>query len=155
MRHRVKKKTLKRDGDHRKALLRNLSASLVLNESLVTTVTKAKYLRPYIEKLITSAKKGNDFNTIKQMHKFIYQEQAVRKIIDELGPRFKNRNGGYTRIIKLGNRKGDSAPLAMIEFVEKPVKKSKKQTKTTVKKTEKKEKKVETKNKNSSSKKKD
>lgn len=129
MRHRVKKKTLKRDADHRKALLRNLSASLVMNESLVTTVTKAKYLRPYVEKIITKAKKNNDFNTIKQLKKFIYQEEAIRKLIDDLGPRFKNRNGGYTRIIKIGDRKGDNAPLAMIEFVEKPAKVKKKKTK--------------------------
>jgi large subunit ribosomal protein L17 len=135
MRHRVKKKTLKRDGDHRKALLRNLSTSLVLNESIVTTVSKAKYLRPYIEKLITKAKKGDDFNTVKYMKSVLYKDEAVKKIIDDLAPRFKKRNGGYTRIVKIGNRSGDNAPLAMIEFVEKP-KKPKKKEKPEKKKTQ-------------------
>ena len=133
MRHRVKKKTLKRDGAHRKALLRNLSTNLIINESIITTVSKAKYLRPYVEKLITKAKKGNDFNTIKHMKEVLYKEEAVRKIVDDLGPRFKKRKGGYTRIVKIGNRSGDNAPMAIIEFVEKPkkkVEKDKKEEKT-------------------------
>jgi large subunit ribosomal protein L17 len=153
MRHRVKKKTLKRDGDHRKALLKNLSTSLVLNESIVTTVSKAKYLRPYVEKLITKAKKSNDFNTVKYMKSVLYKDEAVKKIIDDLAPRFKSRNGGYTRIIKIGNRSGDNAPLAIIEFVEKPKKKSGKKTKKTEEKETEKAEKTETKEKKDKSKK--
>ncbi len=134
MRHRVAKKTLQRDKSHRVALLKNLSTSLIINEKVITTVSKAKYLRPHIEKLITKAKKGNGFNNVKYMKSKLFKEDAVRKILSDLGPRFSKRPGGYTRIIKIKNREGDNAPMARIEFVEKPRKKEKKVTEKVEKK---------------------
>ena len=129
MRHRVKTKTLHRDREHRLSLLRNLSDSLVLHENIVTTVTKAKYLRPYVEKLVTRAKVGNTFNNVKYMKAKLTTDDAVRKLLTDLGPRFASRAGGYTRIVKLGNRSGDNAQMARIEFVEKAkVEKAKKKT---------------------------
>jgi len=127
MRHRVATKTLNRDAAHRKSLLRNLSTSLVLHEKVVTTTTKAKYLRPYIEKLITKAKKGNDFNTVKYLKARLTQNDAVRKIISDIGPRFISTPGGYTRIVKMGERKGDNASMARIEFTKGKVKPTKKE----------------------------
>lgn len=116
MRHRVKTKILSRDSAHRKSLLRNLSTSLVENEKIVTTVSKAKYLRPYFEKLITKAKSGEDFNNVKYMKARLNSNDAVKKILSDLGKRFSNTAGGYTRIIKVGNRAGDNAPMARIEL---------------------------------------
>lgn len=140
MRHRVKTKSLGRDKDHRKSLMRTLSTQLVEHESITTTLAKAKYLRPYFEKLITKAKQGSDFNNVKYMRKKLSTEEAVKKMLSDLGPRFKSRKGGYTRIIKVGERDGDKAHMARIELVEKP--KSKKEAK---KKTDKEDKKEEVK----------
>lgn len=140
MRHRVKTKTFHRDKDHRKSLFRTLATQLVEHESVVTTVDKAKYLRPRVEKLVTRAKKGNDFSNVKYMKAKLSSDDAVRKILEDLGPRFKSRPGGYTRIVKIGERDGDNASMARIEFVERPKKESKK-----VKKTSGKEKKDDTK----------
>ena len=157
MRHRVKTKIIGRDKEHRKSMLKNLSTQLVTHEGITTTVTKAKYLRPHIEKLITKAKNGGHFNNVKYMKKMLSTDDAVRKILSDLGPRNKTRAGGYTRIIKVGNRSGDYAPMARIEFVEKPTikkppKKAKKkaenkETKTEVAKETKVKKKEETKKK--------
>ena len=119
MRHRVKTKTLHRNREHRLSLLRNLSDSLVMHENIVTTVAKAKYLRPYVEKLVTKAKVGNTFNNVKYLKNKLTTDDAVRKMLTDLGPRFSTRKGGYTRIVKLGNRAGDNAQMARIEFVEK------------------------------------
>ncbi len=139
MRHRVKTKTLHRDMDHRRSLLKTLSTQLVEHEQIVTTVAKAKYLRPHVEKLITKAKIGHDFNNVKYMKSKLSSEEAVRKILVDLGPRFKDRAGGYTRIVKIGERDGDKASMARIELVDKPKKEEKKE----VKKVQKKEKAVE------------
>lgn len=136
MRHRYKTKTLHRDMGHRKALVKNLSDSLILNEAIVTTVTKAKYLRPYIEKLITKSKSENTFNNVKYLKTKLNDEGAIRKILEDIGPRNIKRAGGYTRIIKLPNRAGDNAQMARIELVEKPVKKEVKE-KATLKETKK------------------
>lgn len=133
MRKRIKKKTIKRDSSHRKALLKNLSTQLVIHEKITTTKAKAKFLRPHIEKLITKAKVGADLNNLKYMKNMLSTPEAVEKMLTELGPRFKSRPGGYTRVIKTGNRSGDNAPMARIELVEKP-KSRKKQTKTSKKK---------------------
>lgn len=137
MRKRVKKKTIGRDSSHRKALLKTLSTQLVIHEKITTTTAKAKFLRPHVEKLITKAKRGSDLNNLKFMKKMLTTNEAVDKMLEDIGPRFKTRPGGYTRIIKVGNRQGDNAPLARIELVEKPA------AKTKTKKTKKKTKKVE------------
>jgi len=124
MRHNVSGKKLGRDMAHRKALLQNLATSLVEHGSVETTLAKAKYARPYVEKLVTKARKG-DFNAVKAVRKGITTEDMVRKLVKEVAPQFSKRPGGYTRIKKLGRRDGDNAPLARIEWVVdvKPVKK--------------------------------
>jgi large subunit ribosomal protein L17 len=116
MRHRNKKKILGREKAPKKALLRSLATSLILYEKIKTTQAKAKVLRPFIEKLITRGKK-NDLNTRRQLKKFLYKENAVKKVLEVLSPRYKERKGGYTRIIKLSARQGDGAKMAIIEFV--------------------------------------
>ena len=121
MRHRHGYRKLGRDSEHRLALLKNLSCDLIENEKIETTVAKAKELRKYIEKLVTRAKKA-DFNT----HRYLYAKlgsnnrakAAVQKLINEIAPKYTNRNGGYTRIIKTRFRRGDAAEMAIIEFVE-------------------------------------
>jgi len=121
MRHRHGYRKLGRDSEHRIALLRNLSCDLIENGKIETTVAKAKELRRYIEKIITRAK-VNDLNT----HRYVYSKlgsnqrakAATKKVIEEIAPKFANRNGGYTRIIKTRFRRGDAAEMCIIEFVE-------------------------------------
>jgi len=121
MRHRHGYRKLGRDSEHRIALLRNLSCDLIENGKINTTVPKAKELRKYIERLVTRAKNA-DFNT----HRYIYSKLgsntrakvATKKLIEEIAPKFENRNGGYTRIIKTKFRRGDAAEMCIIEFVE-------------------------------------
>jgi len=121
MRHRHGYRKLGRDSEHRIALLRNLSCDLIENGRIETTVPKAKELRRYIEKIITRAK-VNDLNT----HRYVYSKlgsnkrakAATKKVIEEIAPKFENRNGGYTRIIKTRFRRGDAAEMCIIEFVE-------------------------------------
>jgi len=128
MRHRVATKTLSRTSAHRKALVKNLSAALIEHEKIETTLAKAKFLRPYVERLITRAKntdqtsKIEKFNTIKYLRTKLTSEDAIRKLVGELGPRFGKRNGGYTRITRTRNRLGDNTMMARIEFVESPKK---------------------------------
>lgn len=117
MRHRVDKKKLNRTTSHRKALLRNLSTSLVEHSHVETTLAKAKFVRAYVEKLITLAKKETTSTTVKAAKAKLYTDSAVRRLFSELGPTYKNRIGGYTRIVKLGFRAGDRAPMARIELV--------------------------------------
>lgn len=116
MRHRVKKTTLGRLKGPREAMLRNLAASVILHEKVTTTHAKAKAIRPIVEKLIT---RGADhtLNNRRILQKYLFDEKAVLKILNNLGPRYKERPGGYTRITKLANRKGDNASMAVIEFV--------------------------------------
>ncbi|MBT6401621.1 50S ribosomal protein L17 [candidate division WWE3 bacterium] len=116
MRHNVSGKKLSRDMAHRKALLRNLSTSLVEYGSVETTLTKAKYVRPFVEKLVTKAKKGDQI-AIRAVRKGLTREDMIRKLIEEIAPQFATRPGGYTRIKKLGRRAGDNAPMARIEWV--------------------------------------
>jgi len=125
MRHRVVKKTLGRNKDQRKALISNLSAQLIELGSINTTLAKAKVLRPHVEKIVTKAiraqKSGNKlavFNTVKHLKKYLRSDSAIRKLFDDVAPKFVGRPGGYTRIIKTGNRDGDNSSLARIEFVE-------------------------------------
>ena len=124
MRHRVVKKTLGRDKEHRRALYSNLSQSLITHGKVNTTLAKAKAVRPYVEKLITKAIKANKsknklvtFNTVKNLRKYLYSEDVIRKLIEEVAPKYANRPGGYTRIVKTGERDGDKAPMARIELV--------------------------------------
>lgn len=104
------------DASHQKAMLANLVASLVAAEYLVTTEAKAKALRPVAERMVTKAKKGGVHNQ-RRVVAFIRDKDMSAKLFTEIGPRYTNRNGGYTRILKLGPRHGDNAPMARIEFV--------------------------------------
>lgn len=116
MRHRKKKKILDRKKDQRKALLKNLASALVKYEKIKTTLAKAKFLKPKIEKLITIGKK-NDLTSRRRLIAFFQDEEIVKKILNEISPRYKERKGGYTRIIKAEKRKSDGAQMAIIEFV--------------------------------------
>jgi large subunit ribosomal protein L17 len=119
MRHRVKTRKLSRTSAHRKALARNLVAALIEHERIVTTLTKAKAHRPFAEKLVTLAKEKNLHNYRRALALLGNNKVAVAKLFDVLGPRFKERPGGYTRILKLEKpRLGDKAPRAYFEFVE-------------------------------------
>lgn len=117
MRHRTSARKLNRTSSHRKALLKNLANSLLNHEQIVTTLPKAKTLRPYVEKLITCAKKGG-----LHAQRLVISKQAdkeiVKKLFGELKDRYQTRNGGYTRILKAGFRYGDNAPMAVIELVD-------------------------------------
>jgi len=117
MLHRVKEKKLGRDAPHRRAMIKNLSTSLVLNKEIVTTLAKAKYVRPFIEKLVTRAKKSQDFTAIKYAKTKLTTGEAVDKLFKEIVPLYTNRAGGYLRIVKLAERDGDKAQMARIEFV--------------------------------------
>ena len=133
MRHRVGGKKLRRNPSHRRALLRNLVTSLLEKERIVTTVAKAKAARPLAEKMITLAKK-NTLHTRRQALSFIFKKDVVKKLFDEIGPRFTERPGGYTRIVKLGNRDGDGAEMAVLELLGTEFVKKKKKKSTTKKK---------------------
>lgn len=102
---------------HQKKILANLAKQLIEHGKIKTTDTKAKLLRPYVEKLITKAKRGTLADR-RNVAKLLNDNYAVKKLFDEIGPQFANRDGGYTRIIKLGNRKGDNAPISLIALVE-------------------------------------
>ena len=116
MRHKVGGYKLKRPVDSRQSLLRNLTTSVILEERVVTTVPKAKAVRPLVEKMITLAKTGN-LHARRQAAAFLFTPESVQKLFDKLGPRFGQRNGGYTRIVRLAPRQGDGAERAMIELV--------------------------------------
>ena len=116
MRHNKKGRKLGRKTAHRKALMSNLASALITNKRIKTTDAKAKELRKYIEPLVTFAKKG-DLHSRRQVLKKIRHKSIVRELFNNIGPTFSNRNGGYTRIIKLGSRDNDCAPVSMIEFV--------------------------------------
>lgn len=116
MRHRNAGYKLGRNTSHRRALLRNLVTSLVNEERVQTTVAKAKALRPWAERMITLGKNGS-LHARRQAAGYLQDPAAVAKLFDQLAPRFGDRHGGYTRIIKTGFRHGDSAPLAYIEYL--------------------------------------
>ena len=117
MRHRVGGRKLQRTSAHRQALFRNMSAALIKHEQITTTVAKAKELRPYVEKLITLAKKGGLSNR-RLAHARLLDDAQLVKLFEVLGPRYAARNGGYTRVIKAGIRASDASPMAVIEFVD-------------------------------------
>ena len=125
MRHRVAKKKMGRPAGHRGSLEKNLAVSLIIHEKVETTLEKAKFVKPFVEKIITKAKKGFSspdkivvFNTVKELRKTIGNEEAIKKLMDSIASRFEKRAGGYTRIIKTGNRAGDNANTARIELLE-------------------------------------
>lgn len=119
MRHQNSGKRLGRNTSHRKAMLRNLVTSLLTHEKITTTDARAKAVRPLAEKLITMAKRG-DLHARRQAAEVIRDKQTVAKLFDLLGPRFADRPGGYTRIVKLGHRLGDNAAQSMIVLVDEP-----------------------------------
>ena len=116
MRHKRSGFKLKRDAGSRNSLLKNLVTSVIENERIVTTVPKAKAARPLVEKMITLAKRDT-LHTRRQAAAFLETPAAVKKLFDKLGTRFGQRNGGYTRVVRLGWRKGDGAEQAMLELV--------------------------------------
>lgn len=120
MRHRKAGRKLNRTASHRKAMFANMSASLIKHEQIVTTLPKAKELRPIVEKLITLAKKG-DLHSRRIAASRIGDEAMAKKLFDVLGPRYQDRQGGYTRVLKAGFRHGDNAPIAVIELVDRDV----------------------------------
>jgi len=120
MRHKSGGRKLQRTSAHRTALFRNMSASLIKHEQITTTVAKAKELRPYVEKLVTLAKRGGLANRRLAMARLMDDKQLV-KLFDVLAERYKDRAGGYTRVIKAGIRASDAAPMAVIEFVDRDV----------------------------------
>ena len=118
MKHNIKNKKLNKTSSHRKAMFMNMSNALIKHEQITTTLAKAKELRRFVEKIVTLGKKGDLLSRRKAVS--ILQDQKMsKKVFDVLAERYKARAGGYTRIIKLGNRYGDNAPTAVIEFVDK------------------------------------
>ena len=120
MRHRVGGRKLQRTSSHRAALFRNMAASLIKHEQITTTVAKAKELRPYVEKLVTLAKKGGLANR-RLAHARLLDDAQLVKLFDVLATRYADRAGGYTRVIKAGIRASDASPMAIIEFVDRDV----------------------------------
>jgi len=120
MRHGKVYRKLNRTAEHRRAMFGNMCAALIKHEQIITTLPKAKELRPIVEKLVTLGKKG-DLHARRQAIAEIRDIVMVRKLFEVLGPRYKERQGGYTRVIKAGFRYGDSAPVAVIEFVDRDV----------------------------------
>ncbi|MEZ0171412.1 50S ribosomal protein L17 [Microvirga sp. TS319] len=120
MRHGFSGRRFNRTTEHRKAMFANMAAALIKHEQIVTTLPKAKDLRPVVEKLITLGKRG-DLHARRQAMSKLRDEAMVKKLFDVLGGRYKDRNGGYTRVLKAGFRFGDNAPMAVIEFVDRDV----------------------------------
>jgi len=117
MRHKLGGRKLQRTSSHRRALLRNMSAALIKHEQITTTTAKARELRPYLEKLITLAKRGGLSNR-RLAHARLLDDAQLTKLFDVLATRYADRDGGYTRVIKAGIRASDAAPIAVIELVD-------------------------------------
>ncbi|MBC2776915.1 50S ribosomal protein L17 [Parasphingopyxis marina] len=117
MRHRKAHRKLNRTSSHRQAMLKNLAAALIKHEQILTTLPKAKELRPYVEKLITLAKRGGLSNR-RLAQSRLMDETQLKKLFDDLADRYSDRQGGYSRIIKAGYRASDAAPMAVIELVD-------------------------------------
>jgi large subunit ribosomal protein L17 len=120
MRHGYARRKLGRTSAHRTAMFANMAASLIKHEQIVTTLPKAKELRPFVEKLVTLAKRG-DLHARRQAISAVRDQDQVRKLFATLGPRYATRSGGYIRVLKAGYRHGDNAPMAVIEFVDRDV----------------------------------
>ncbi|MEL7541634.1 MAG: 50S ribosomal protein L17 [Pseudomonadota bacterium] len=117
MRHGMAHRKLNRTASHRKAMFANMAASLIEHEQIVTTLPKAKEMKPFMDKLITLAKRG-DLHARRQAVSKVRDEAAVKKLFEVFGERYKDRDGGYTRVLKAGFRHGDNAPRAVIELVD-------------------------------------
>ena len=117
MRHKIGYRKLNRTSEHRKALLMNLSNALIKHEQITTTLPKAKELRPFVEKIITLGKRG-DLESRRKANSILQDDKNTKKIFNVIAERYKERIGGYTRIVKIGNRFGDNAPTAIIELVD-------------------------------------
>ena len=117
MKHRIKGKKLNRTSSHRKALLKNMSQALIKHEQIITTLVKAKTLKPYFDKLITIGKKGN-LSARRQAISKVGDIKLVEKLFSTLAKRYETRNGGYSRVLKAGFRYGDAAPMALIELID-------------------------------------
>jgi len=120
MRHKIGGRKLQRKSGHRTAMFRNMAAALIKHEQITTTLPKAKELRPYVEKLITLAKRGGLSNR-RLAHARLLDDAQLAKLFDVLAERYKDRAGGYTRIVKAGFRASDAAPIAIIELVDRDV----------------------------------
>ena len=120
MRHKMAHRKLNRTASHRKAMFANMASSLIEHEQIVTTLPKAKELRPIVEKLVTLANRG-DLNSRRLAIARTRNKEMAKKLFDVLGPRYAERQGGYIRIMKAGFRYGDNAPMAVIEFVDRDV----------------------------------
>ena len=123
MRHRLRGRKLNRTASHRKSLMRNLAISLITHKRIKTTDAKAKELRGFVERLVTYAKKA-DLHNRRLIHQKLpgkLGKNIASILIHDIAPEYENRNGGYTRIIKLNNRKNDNAPISLIEFVDLPI----------------------------------
>ena len=120
MRHGNAHRKLNRTAEHRRAMFANMAAALIKHEQITTTLPKAKDLRPIVEKLVTLGKRGG-LHARRQAIAEIRDAGIVKKLFDVIGPRYQSRNGGYTRVLKAGYRYGDSAPVAVIEFVDRDV----------------------------------
>ncbi|MDB5591645.1 50S ribosomal protein L17 [Enterovirga sp.] len=120
MRHGFRGRRFNRTPEHRKAMFANMSAALIKHEQIITTLPKAKDLRPVVEKLITLGKRG-DLHARRNAMSELRDAAMVKKLFDVLGPRYKARPGGYCRVLKAGFRQGDNAPMAVIEFVDRDV----------------------------------
>jgi len=117
MRHKVKKVKLGSDKDHKTAILRNLAMAVIIHDGITTTASKAKKVQPFIEKLISIGKKNEKRHAIREIERLLNHEDSSRKILELLKEKYKNRNSGFTRITKLGFRKGDNAPIVKLELV--------------------------------------
>ena len=117
MKHNIGHRKLNRTSSHRKSLLMNLSNALIKHEQITTTLIKAKELRPFVEKIVTLGKRG-DLESRRKAIAILQDKKMTTKIFDAFADRYKERKGGYTRIVKIGNRYGDNAPTAVIEFVD-------------------------------------
>lgn len=118
MRHRVKKtQRLGIDREHSTSIVRSLAVSLIINEKVRTTRPRAKAAQPFVEKLITAAKKNTTANAIRLIEKELQHDSASKKILEELLKRYETRTSGFTRLLRVGNRKGDNAPLVQLELV--------------------------------------
>jgi large subunit ribosomal protein L17 len=120
MKHSIRHKKLNVTSAHRKSLLMNLSNALLKHEQITTTLPKAKELRPFVEKLISLGKKGG-LSARKKANSILHDSNNINKIFNVFADRYKKRNGGYTRIVKLGNRYGDNAPTAVIELIDRDI----------------------------------
>ena len=120
MRHGMSGRKLNRKSQHRKAMFSNMAAALIKHEQITTTLPKAKELRPIVDKLITLGKKGS-LHDRRRAYAFLRDDATTAKLFETLGPRYQDRNGGYTRVLKAGHRYGDAAPMAVIELVDRDV----------------------------------